>query len=186
VGQYSSVLARAMGLNDDAAELLLYASQVHDIGLLAIEDSIVNKKSKRDEYEESVYRQHAILGARLLSGSPSELLRAAELIALSHHERWDGGGYPQALEGNEIPLYGRIVALADHFDQWTSYNHKKRALTNEEAKKKLKEESGKTFDPTLVEAALKNFDELVEWQRRFRRAEEPPDDLPISAISYAV
>ncbi|MCX6368674.1 MAG: response regulator [Armatimonadetes bacterium] len=186
VGQYSSVLARAMGLNDDAAELLLYASQVHDIGLLAIEDSIVNKKSKRDEYEESVYRQHAILGARLLSGSPSELLRAAELIALSHHERWDGRGYPQALEGNEIPLYGRIVALADHFDQWTSYNHKKRALTNEEAKKKLKEESGKTFDPTLVEAALKNFDELVEWQRRFRRAEEPPDDLPISAISYAV
>ncbi|WP_309714532.1 response regulator [Armatimonas sp.] len=186
VGQYSSVLARAMGLNDDAAELLLYASQVHDIGLLAIEDSIVNKKGERDEYEESVYRQHAILGARLLSGSPSELLRAAELIALSHHERWDGRGYPQALEGDEIPLYGRIVALADHFDQWTSYNHKKRALTNEEAKKRLKEESGKTFDPTIVEAALKNFDELVEWQRRFRRAEEPPDDLPVSAISYAV
>ena len=186
VGQYSSVLARAMGLNDDAAELLLYASQVHDIGLLAIEDSIVNKKGERDEYEESVYRQHAILGARLLSGSPSELLRAAELIALSHHERWDGRGYPQALEGDEIPLYGRIVALADAFDQWTSYNHKKRALTNEEAKKRLKEESGKTFDPAIVEAALKNFDGLIEWQRRFRRAEEPPDDLPVSAISYAV
>jgi putative two-component system response regulator len=186
VGQYSAVIARAMKLDDDTAEMLLYASQVHDIGLLAIEDSIVNKKGERDEYEESVYRQHAILGARLLSGSPSELLRAAELIALSHHERWDGRGYPQALEGEEIPLYGRIVALADLFDQWTSYNHKKRSLTNEDAKKKLKEESGKTFDPKIVSAALECFDELVEWQRRFRRAEEPPDDLPVSAISYAV
>lgn len=186
VGQYSTVIARAMGLDEDAAEMLLYASQVHDIGLLAIEDSIVNKKGERDEYEESVYRQHAILGARLLSGSPSELLRSAELIALSHHERWDGKGYPQALEGEEIPLYGRIVALADAFDQWTSYNHKKRSLNNEEAKKKLKEESGKTFDPKIVDAALKAFDEIVEWQRRFRRAEEPPDDLPVSAISYAV
>lgn len=186
VGQYSAVIAKAMGMDDDTAEMLLYASQVHDIGLLAIEDTIVNKKSERDEYEESVYRQHAILGARLLSGSPSELLRSAELIALSHHERWDGRGYPQALEGDEIPLYGRIVALADQFDQWTSYNHKKRSLTNEDAKKKLKEESGKAFDPKIVDAALKSFDELVEWQRRFRRAEEPPDDLPVSAISYAV
>ncbi|WP_395094497.1 response regulator [Armatimonas sp.] len=186
VGQYSTVIAKAMGLDEDAAEMLLYASQVHDIGLLAIEDSIVNKKGERDEYEESVYRQHAILGARLLSGSPSELLRSAELIALSHHERWDGKGYPQALEGEEIPLYGRIVALADAFDQWTSYNHKKRSLNNEEAKKKLKEESGKAFDPKIVDAALKAFDEIVEWQRRFRRAEEPPDDLPVSAISYAV
>jgi putative two-component system response regulator len=186
VGQYSSVIAKAMGMDNDTAEMLLYASQVHDIGLLAIEDTIVNKKGERDEYEESVYRQHAILGARLLSGSPSELLRSAELIALSHHERWDGRGYPQALEGDEIPLYGRIVALADAFDQWTSYNHKKRSLTNEDAKKKLKEESGKAFDPKIVDAALKAFDELVEWQRRFRRAEEPPDDLPVSAISYAV
>ncbi|WP_343075953.1 response regulator [Armatimonas rosea] len=186
VGQYSMVIAKAMGLDEDAAEMLLYASQVHDIGLLAIEDSIVNKKGERDEYEESVYRQHAILGARLLSGSPSELLRSAELIALSHHERWDGRGYPQALEGDEIPLYGRIVAIADAFDQWTSYNHKKRSLTNEDAKKKLKEESGKAFDPKIVDAALKAFDEIVEWQRRFRRAEEPPDDLPVSAISYAV
>lgn len=186
VGQYSAVIARSMGLAPEMAELILYASQVHDIGLLAIEDTIVNKKGERDEYEESVYRQHAILGARLLSGSPSELLRAAELIALSHHERWDGKGYPQALEGDEIPLYGRIVALADAFDQWTSYNHKRRSMTNEDAKKKLQEESGKRFDPTIVEAMLKNFDEIVEWQRRFRRAEEPPDDLPVSAISYAV
>jgi putative two-component system response regulator len=186
VGQYTSVIARALGMDDDTAEMLLYASQVHDIGLLAIEDSIVNKKTERDEYEASVYRQHAILGARLLSGSPSELLRAAELIALSHHERWDGKGYPQALEGEEIPLYGRIVALADAFDQWTSYNHKKRSLNNEEAKQKLKEESGKSFDPKVVDAALKSFDEIVEWQRRFRRSEEPPDDLPVSAISYAV
>lgn len=186
VGQYSTVIARGMGLAPEMAELILYASQVHDIGLLAIEDTIVNKKGERDEYEESVYRQHAILGARLLSGSPSELLRAAELIALSHHERWDGKGYPQALEGEEIPLYGRIVALADAFDQWTSYNHKRRSMTNEDAKKKLQEESGKRFDPAIVEAMLKNFDEIVEWQRRFRRAEEPPDDLPVSAISYAV
>ena len=186
VGQYSAVIARGMGLAPEMAELILYASQVHDIGLLAIEDTIVNKKGERDEYEESVYRQHAILGARLLSGSPSELLRAAELIALSHHERWDGKGYPQALEGDEIPLYGRIVALADAFDQWTSYNHKRRSMTNEDAKKKLQEESGRLFDPTIVEAMLKNFDEIVEWQRRFRRAEEPPDDLPVSAISYAV
>ncbi len=186
VGQYSMVLAKGMGLDDDTAEMLLYASQVHDIGLLAIDDAIVNKKTERDEYEQSVFRQHTILGARLLSGSPSELLRAAELITISHHERWDGKGYPQALEGDEIPLYGRIVALADSFDQWTSYNHKRRSLTNEDARKKLQEESGKSFDPAVVRVALECFDELVEWQRRFRRAEEPPDDLPVSALAFAI
>ena len=186
VGQYSGILARAMGLGDETAEMLLYASQVHDIGLLAIEDGVVNKKTERDEYEESVYRQHAILGARLLSGSPSELLRIAELVALSHHERWDGRGYPQALEGEEIPLYGRIVALADAFDEWTSYNHKRRSLTNEQARTKLQEESGKSLDPKLVQTALECFDELVEWQRRFRRAEAPPGDLPVSALAFAV
>lgn len=186
VGQYSAVIALSLGLSPMEAERVLYASQVHDIGLLAIQEGIVNKKGERDDYEESVYRQHVILGARLLSGSPSELLRAAELIALTHHERWDGKGYPQGLTGEEIPLFGRIVALADTFDQWTSYNHKRRAISNDEACVRLQEEAGKAFDPAVVDAFLKSFDEIVEWQRRFRRADEPPDDLPLNAISFAV
>ncbi len=106
--------------------------------------------------------------------------------ALSHHERWDGRGFPQGLSGEEIPLFGRILSVADAFDEWTAYQFRKRSLNNDEAKAKLKEESGKAFDPRVVEAFLARWEEIERFQRQFRRTEEPPDDLPVASVAYAM
>ena len=108
------------------------------------------------------------IGARILSGSSSKLLQAGEVLALSHHERWDGSGYPEGLAGEDIPLLGRIVAVADVFDALTNERPYKKAFSNEKSIDMMKQERGKHFDPELLDTFLTNMDRVREIQRKYR------------------
>jgi len=114
-------------------------------------------------------KQHTLIGARLLEGSPSEYLQAGAIIALSHHERWDGSGYPRGLVGEEIPLPGRICAVADVFDALTSDRSYRRAMTNEAALEIMRSGSGAHFDPVILELFLDNLDEVLAIQEETQK-----------------
>jgi two-component system response regulator RpfG len=151
---YSRALADAIGLSDDEAEVIELAAPLHDIGKIGIADSILHKSSGLDDAELTAMRKHPIIGYEILQGSPSKYLQKGGEIALAHHERFDGTGYPNALLGVAIPLSARIVALADVFDALTSVRPYKKAWSIDEALDYIREESGKHFDPELVSAML--------------------------------
>ena len=151
MSKISMELGKVMGLSDTENELLLNASPMHDIGKIGIPDSVLLKPGKLDPDEWEIMKTHAAIGAEILSGGDSELLEMARVIALSHHEKWDGSGYPEGLNGNDIPLVGRIVALADVFDALTSERPYKKAWPVDKAIEFIQEQSGKHFDPEIVE-----------------------------------
>lgn len=161
MGRYSSYLAEALILSDKEVQNILYAAPMHDVGKIGIADSILVKPGKLTEEEFEVMKTHTVIGAKLLANSRSEILQMAEQIALSHHERWDGTGYPQGLARNKIPLVGRIVSIADVFDALTSKRPYKDPFPVEEAIDIIEKERGKHFDPQLVEAFLEGIDEVV-------------------------
>jgi diguanylate cyclase (GGDEF)-like protein len=154
VGRSAAQIARALGWPEDRARLLGIAARLHDVGKIGIPDSILLKADKLDSVEFEQMKTHTLIGARILSGGRSELLRLAEEIALTHHERWDGSGYPLGLREAQIPMTGRIVALADVFDALTQSRPYKRAWTAQEALSELKKASGTHFDPVIVQTAL--------------------------------
>jgi len=149
---YAQRLSQAMGRDEAWTELLFNASPMHDIGKIGIPDRILCKPGKLDPDEWAVMQTHTTIGARII-GDPdgSELLAMAVTVALTHHERWDGTGYPKGLSGEAIPLEGRIVALADVFDALTSERPYKKAWSIEDASAYLRRESGKHFDPAVVD-----------------------------------
>jgi two-component system response regulator RpfG len=151
---YSRALAEAVGLSEEEAEIIELAAPLHDIGKIGIADSILLKNSSLDDIELKAMRKHPLIGYEILQDSPSKYLQKGSEIALAHHERYDGTGYPYALSGNEIPLSARIVALADVFDALTSVRPYKEAWSIDRALEYVREESGKHFDPHLVEAML--------------------------------
>ncbi|MDH5484512.1 MAG: response regulator [Gammaproteobacteria bacterium] len=157
MSKMASLLARAAGMDEAAADLVLNASPMHDIGKIGIPDNILLKPGKFEADEWEIMKTHAQIGADILSGDDSPLLSMAREIALTHHEKWDGSGYPNGLRGEDIPLVGRITALADVFDALTSERPYKKAWTVEDALNLIREQSGKHFDPALVEA----FEELL-------------------------
>jgi putative two-component system response regulator len=152
VGQTSLRLAQMLGIPDEDASLIGQAAQLHDVGKLAIPDAILLKRHKLDDSEFEHLKSHTTAGAAILGGSTSNLLRPAEQIALTHHERWDGSGYPNNLTGEEIPLSGRIVALADVFDALTHARPYKPAWPVKEAVAEIRSLSERQFDPTVVDA----------------------------------
>lgn len=152
MSHYCQKLALAVGLPREQAELILATSPLHDIGKIAIPDAILLKPAALDTYEFEIIKTHTTLGAKMLSGSDSVFLRMAESIALSHHEKWDGSGYPRGLKEEEIPLVGRICAIADVFDALTSSRPYKRAWSCDEAIAEIKRLKKTHFDPKLVEA----------------------------------
>jgi HD-GYP domain-containing protein (c-di-GMP phosphodiesterase class II) len=154
IGALSYRLALAAGLRADEAELIQRASAMHDLGKIAIPDEILRKPGPLDPAEREVIERHATVGAGLLAGSRSPLVQLAEVIARTHHERWDGMGYPMGLAGEAIPLAGRICAVCDVFDALVSDRPYKRAWTVEEARDELRTQSGRHFDPRLVELFL--------------------------------
>ncbi len=160
MSKMSQILGRLSGMNDTMAEKLLSASAMHDIGKIGIPDAVLLKPGKLDAAEWEIMKTHAQIGADLLDGSNAPLMIMARDIALTHHEKWDGSGYPNGLSGEEIPLVGRIVAVADVFDALTSTRPYKRAWSMEEALTFLRENSGKHFDPTLIELFISAFDEI--------------------------
>jgi putative two-component system response regulator len=140
---------------------------MHDLGKIAVPDVILGKTSGLDAPEWLVMRQHATIGGSILANSSSELLQAGRVIALSHHERWDGKGYPLGLAGEDIPLWGRICAVADTFDAVTSERSYKPAYSNDIALRILREESGKQFDPRIVEVFIECFDAIATVQQKY-------------------
>jgi HD-GYP domain-containing protein (c-di-GMP phosphodiesterase class II)/CHASE2 domain-containing sensor protein len=160
ISRMCGMLARAVGLSDAEAELIGEAAALHDLGKIAIPDAILLKPGKLDATEWDIMRRHPELGARMLAGSGSSLIRRAETIALTHHERWDGGGYPARLAGTDIPLEGRICAVCDVFDALLSSRCYKPPWTLEEVVAELEHQRGKHFDPELVDAFLALVPEL--------------------------
>ena len=154
MSHYSRLLALAAGCSQRFADELLNAAPMHDIGKIGIPDNILQKPGKLDEDEWKIMRSHAEIGARIIGDDRSSLLRMAATIALSHHERWDGKGYPQGLQGEAIPLEARIVAIADVFDALTSKRPYKHAWTVDEAFALIESEAGKHFDPALAACFL--------------------------------
>jgi putative two-component system response regulator len=161
VGWLAARLAQVLGLAEDRVDLMRKAAPLHDIGKIGIPDAILLKEGRLTAEERSVMEAHTAIGARILSGSRYPLLQFAEEIALSHHERWDGGGYPNGLRGEEIPLSGRIVAAADVFDSLTHVRPYKPAWTVQETIREIKAEAGRHFDPQVVEALLRIVPEAV-------------------------
>ncbi|MFH0765800.1 MAG: HD domain-containing phosphohydrolase, partial [Calditrichota bacterium] len=165
MSRFSALLASNCGFSKGETELLLYASPMHDIGKIGTPEDILLKPSKLSEDEWPLMKQHTLIGADILKESSSELLQAGEVIALTHHERWDGSGYPHGLAGEDIPLWGRICAVTDVFDALTSERPYKPAYSNETAIKVLREGAGKHFDSNLVGCFLNNLDEVENVQR---------------------
>ncbi len=154
VGQLVEEIARHMGLSVDEVNIMKKASTLHDVGKLGIPDHILLKPGRFTDEEFEQMKQHTRVGAEILSGSQFPVLQMAEVIALTHHERWDGTGYPRGLKGEEIPLAGRIVALADFFDALTHERPYKKAWSVEETIDEILRQKGKHFDPRVVDAFL--------------------------------
>ncbi len=163
----SALLGKAAGLSEYESDLLLNASPMHDIGKIGIPDQILLKPGKLDAREWEIMKTHARIGADILAGEDSELMTMAHDIALTHHEKWDGSGYPHGLKCDEIVLPGRIVALADVFDALTSERPYKCAWPVEEAMTYIREQSGKHFDPDLVKNFLNILPEIVQIREKF-------------------
>jgi putative two-component system response regulator len=155
VGQLAALIAQSLGLDDEQVELIRRAAPLHDIGKIAIPDQILRKPGRLTVEEFEHMKEHALIGARLLKGSRFPLLQTAYEIALYHHERWDGTGYPHAMEGATIPLTARIVAVADAFDALIHERPYKRAWSVEEAINELQSCSGTRYDPQVIEALIK-------------------------------
>jgi len=154
VGSTCELIGRRLGLDESFLESIRIASPLHDIGKIAIPDHVLLKPGALDEAERSLIEQHAELGHRILAGSGSELLDLAASIALTHHERWDGTGYPRGLRGQEIPLEGRIVAVADVYDALTSDRVYRNAFSSEAALEVMRAGRGSQFDPEVLDAFL--------------------------------
>jgi len=152
VGEIAAVLAKTLGVPAAELDLIRRAAPLHDVGKIGIPDMILLKPGPLTPEEFEVMKTHTTIGARILSGSQFPLLKLAEEIALTHHERWDGTGYPQGLKGEAIPLAGRIVAVADTYDAMTSDRPYRKALPSKEALRVLRDGAGTQWDGSMVEA----------------------------------
>ncbi len=159
VSRVSALLAQALGLPDELVQLVLLAAPLHDVGKIGIADAILLKPGGLSPEEFRIMTTHTSVGGQILSGSQSPLLQMAEQIALTHHERWDRGGYPVGLRGEDIPLAGRIVSVADVFDALTHRRPYKKAWHPEDAASEIKRLGGSKFDPRVVDAFLQLFRE---------------------------
>jgi putative two-component system response regulator len=164
MSKFSQMLARAAGLSQAESDMILAASPMHDIGKIGIPDRVLLKQGKLDEEEWAIMKTHVNIGVDLLSGSDSPLMVMAKNIALLHHEKWDGTGYPNGLAGEDIAIEGRICALCDVFDALTSERPYKKAWPVEEAMSFIKEQSGKHFDPNLVTLFENIQDEVLVFR----------------------
>jgi len=165
VSAYTALIAGGMGLSEQEIENIRYASPLHDIGKVGIPDAILLKPSKLTPPEYEEIKKHTFYGGKILDGAESELLGIACQIAASHHERFDGTGYPAGVKAGQIPLYARIMAVADVFDALCMHRVYKPAWTPEKARDHIREESGKAFDPAVVAGFEKAFEEIARASR---------------------
>jgi cyclic di-GMP phosphodiesterase len=161
IGRYSALIAQRLGLPPSRQEVLRHAASLHDIGKIGVPDAILRKAGPLTDAERRQMQQHTIIGARILEGSLSDVLRIGAEIALTHHERWDGTGYPQGLAGAAIPLHGRICAVSDVFDALTTDRPYRAALSPDSVFAMLEEERGRQFDAEVLDAFLADCGEVV-------------------------
>ncbi len=173
VSNTSAILAGAIGLDDKKIELVQYAAPMHDIGKVGIPDNILKKPDELTPKERSIVETHTTIGAKILDDPKNDLMVMAREVAMSHHEKWDGRGYPQKLAGHQIPLAARIVALADVFDTLISKRCYKDAYSLDTALDIIRSEASKHFDPRLVDAFFENLYEILQaCDRPLKKGEE--------------
>ncbi|MEA2100303.1 MAG: response regulator [Campylobacterota bacterium] len=169
MSHYSKLLASLYGLDEEECELVLYAAPLHDIGKVGIPDKILLKPGRFEGNEFSIMKQHAVLGAKMLEGADQfPVLKAGHIIALEHHEKWDGSGYPNGVKGSDIHLYARIVAVADVFDALSSKRCYKDPMPLEKVLTIMKNDARTHFDPDLITLFLDNIDKFLEIKDTYK------------------
>ncbi|MEA3279912.1 MAG: HD domain-containing phosphohydrolase [Thermodesulfobacteriota bacterium] len=172
ISRYSALLAEKLGLPAEEVQNILYAAPMHDVGKVGTPDSIMLKPGKLTDEEFDLMKMHTTIGAKILANSKSAILQVAEQIALSHHEQWNGKGYPQGLSGDDIPLAARIVGLVDTFDALTSKRPYKDPYPVEIALEIIRKERGRHFDPDVTDVFLENIDEILKIKSEAGSAED--------------
>lgn len=167
MSHYSSLIALGAGLSVDEAELLLHAAPMHDVGKIGIPDHILLKSGPLDEAEWKIIRKHPYMGALIIGEHSNELLSAAYTIAYTHHEKWDGSGYPRRLKGEDIPLWGRIIAVADVFDALMTERPYKPAWTVDKSVDLIQRSSGSHFEPRLVDVFLEVLPQILTVREEY-------------------
>ncbi len=173
VSDYTVLLARLLGLEEEKCQSMRLTAPLHDIGKIGVSESILYKPGKLTAEEFDIVKQHTLIGYSLLSGSDSDFIIEAAKIALQHHENWDGSGYPNGLKENEIPIESRVVAFVDVFDSLSQKRVYKEAWDIEEIKAYMKEQRGKKFDPKIVDAFFANFDAFYKIMQDNKDEEKP-------------
>ena len=168
VAEYSKLIAKQAGLDEEMQDLIYHASPLHDVGKVAVADAILLKPGKLTDEEFAVMKTHSQIGYEMLNEFENKYLKAGAIIALSHHEKFNGNGYPNGLKGDEIDIMGQIVAIADVFDALTSKRPYKEAWPLEKAFNLLKEEAGKHFNPFLVEVFLNQKSAIIEVKEKYK------------------
>ncbi|MFC3150349.1 HD domain-containing phosphohydrolase [Litoribrevibacter euphylliae] len=185
MSNYSKVIAQAAGLSEEECELLCTAAPMHDVGKIGIPDHILLKPGKLNDQEWKIMKRHPFIGYKIIGNQNSPLLALAASIAYTHHEKWNGKGYPRGLKGTDIPLEGRIVAIADVFDALTTARPYKAAWPIEKALDLIKEESGEHFDPRLVPLFLDHLDEILAIREQWMEEDTPEEHASEADTSQA-
>jgi putative two-component system response regulator len=167
IGRYSQVVGMAMHLQPGIVDLILHAAPMHDVGKLGIPDDILLKPGPLDDEERAVMNTHAAIGAQILAGSTSPVIQMGERIALTHHEKWGGGGYPNGLSGEDIPMEARICSVVDFFDALTMDRPYRKAVPNDEVLEMILSENGTSFDPSVVEVFVRVRGEVEAIQAEY-------------------
>lgn len=181
IGYLAEALALHLGEPDAFARTLRRAAPLHDIGKIGIPDGVLKKPGGFSAEERQVMNKHAAMGADILGRSRIPLFQLAAEVAMTHHERWDGAGYPQALSGDAIPLSGRIVAVVDYFDALTMDRCYRKAFPDDVALQMLKEQRGASFDPRIVDCFIAHATSLIELRERINR--QPPSFEELAGLA---
>jgi len=167
MSHYSAMLAKSLGFDEEKCELIFHTSGMHDVGKIGIPDHILLKPARLTDGEFAHMKSHTIIGGRLLEGGNSEILHMAHDIAMTHHEKWNGKGYPHGIAGEDIPIEGRISAVCDVFDALTSERPYKKEWPVQDAVDELVRQKGEHFEPRLVDLFLDNLDAILEVKKKF-------------------
>lgn len=177
MSHYSRLIAKAMGLSETSQDLIFHAAPMHDVGKIGIPDHIMLKPGKLDDEEWKIMRQHPAMGAAIIGDHKDELLHVARQIALTHHEKWDGSGYPMGMKGDAIPVFGRIIAIADVFDALTSVRPYKKAWSVEAAVAMIQEGAGSHFDPGLMAPFAAALPDILQIKAQYAEEHGALPDL---------
>ncbi|MBF0472152.1 MAG: two-component system response regulator [Nitrospirae bacterium] len=177
MSHYARLIAAAMGKSDEFVDILFNAAPMHDVGKIGIPDNVLLKPGKLDEEQWKIMRTHPKMGAEIIGTHSDELLKTAQIVSLTHHEKWDGSGYPNQLKGEEIPLMGRIIAIADVFDALTSDRPYKRAWTIEDAVRIIEEGAGTHFDPGLIAPFKSVLPDMIKIRDKYAESHGALTDM---------